>query len=258
MNKKIKNILLFAVCISLGLCIFLVNDSIRHSQINNLHFFLTMLSIMIIVLGFVFLFKIDDPEENIFLDETNEKNLGYIESKKQEKELKIKNIKKSIMYILLGIIIFIITAIFSLNGIILRICNIIVAILFILGMIKFDIKIENRIRERYLDFKENVNSKKGQKFKLLYLIFDYVPQELIFYGVILAFLTIGLFIDRTGVLDILKISEEQFGITIIILGFIVGMFVLKKQKNYYKKEIILKKNDKDYKNKKEYDHFEEK
>ena len=181
MNKKIKNILLFAVCISLGLCIFLANDSIRHSQINNLHFFLTMLSIMIIVLGFVFLFKIDDPEENIFLDETNEKNLEYIESKKQEKELKIKNIKKSIMYILLGIIIFIITAIFSLNGIILRICNIIVAILFILGMIKFDIKIENRIRERYLDFKENVNSKKGQKFKLLYLIFDYVPQELIFY-----------------------------------------------------------------------------
>ena len=65
------------------------------------------------------------------------------------------------------------------------------------------------------------------------------------------------FSSSIGILDILQISEEQFGITIIVLGFIAGILVTKKQNDYYKKEIIIKMNDKDNE-KKENDHCEEK
>lgn len=232
MNNKIKNILLFAVYLSLGLSIFLVKDSFsqRECKIYNLYFFLTILAIMLIILSFTFLYKDNNIEEKVIFGKTKKNYKTYVKLTQKEKDL---NKKKSIIFILLGIIVFVVSAIFSVNGYLLKITNILITILFIMGIIKFDIKIENKVKEKYRDLQDNIKEKKHKKFKLLYLIFDYVSKEIILCVMMLIIFSIALFIKRKGFFSEFRIDEDYFFWGTFVFGGILSLIISKEYDKYY-------------------------
>ena len=162
MNDKIeiKKILLFLIFIVTGLSIFLINEYIIKSDygIYNLNLYLTLISIQFMSFGFVFLNKGEDKLQ-IKLDEINKNNIEYMENKRRQEEIIKRNKKKSIIYIILGNITMIISNLYEYNEIILSIFNLLIIVFSILGIIKYEYKIELELKTGFEDIKDKLTKK---------------------------------------------------------------------------------------------------
>lgn len=108
--------------------------------------------------GFVFLNKGED-EIQIKLDEINKNNIEYMENKRRQEEIVKRNKKKSIIYIILGNITMIISNLYDYNEIILSIFNLLIFVFSMLGIIKYESKIELELKTDFEDIKDKLTKK---------------------------------------------------------------------------------------------------
>ena len=159
-TNEIKKILIFLIFIITGLSVFLINKCFIKSDygIYNLKLYLTMISIQLFAYGFIILNKRKDKIE-IKLDETNKNNFKYMKKKRKQEETAKRNKKKSIVYILLGNLTMIISNLYNYHENILSIFNILIVVFFILGIIKYEYKIELAIKEEIKEMKDRRTQK---------------------------------------------------------------------------------------------------
>lgn len=211
----IKRIMLFFIYLISGLSLFMLNYYIRESRygINNLNFFLLMISILLVALSFKNLFK--TPED-----------------KNTEKE-KRNNIK-AIIYVLMATIVFLITACYDYGKINLMWSKTLIVVFFIGAIIRSNYKIELYLIQSVKDIKEEIEhltkstkNRKGKKKKnkkpIIYILFDYIPIEFILLGVMIVHLEIGTFLLNMGIGNILPsydIYYSEYEMAYITLGFV--------------------------------------
>ncbi len=214
-----KIILLFFGYLISGLSLFIINYYIRESryEINNLNYFILMISILLVAMSFSQLPKM---------------------THKDITEIEKRNNIKSIIYILIATIIFFITACYDYGEINLLWSKFFITFFFILGIIKINYKLElflnqsvkdikNEIKELFKEVRETKEKKTKIKPKerrpIIYTLFDYIPFSVIVIIVIGIHLGIGTLLLELGLGNVLPnydIYYSTYETTYIVLGLV--------------------------------------
>lgn len=215
MNDRIKNFILFFTCTPLGVSVYLISYYTYGAKygIYTLNTYLNMVSITLVVFGIVSLFRTDRPEIIV-----NKNNHEYKELQKKEKEKDKIRKKKSIMYMVIATIIFLISTIFSFQNMLLNASKVLIVFFFILGIIKIDYSLEEKVegmidkKKKYINsvIKKEEDTKKIKiKKPILYIFFDIIPVDLILPVVICIHAFLGMILEELGLFDMLPNATEN-------------------------------------------------